>query len=51
MGFSFKSFHWSLVLCFLIAYITEDDFMTEHSYAGYTIIALLSFRLIWGFMG
>ena len=46
-----RIFHWTLVSCFLIAYITEDDFMTVHSYAGYTIIALLLFRLIWGFIG
>ncbi len=46
-----RIFHWSLVACFLIAYITEDDFMTVHSYAGYTILGLLTFRLIWGFIG
>jgi cytochrome b len=46
-----RIFHWTLVSSFLIAYITEDDFMTVHSYAGYTILALLIFRLIWGVIG
>jgi len=46
-----RVFHWTLVASFLIAYITEDDFMTVHSYAGYTIMALIVFRLIWGFIG
>ncbi len=46
-----RIFHWILVTSFLIAYITEDDFMTVHSYAGYTIIALLIFRLLWGLIG
>jgi cytochrome b len=46
-----RIFHWILVSCFLIAYVTEDDFMALHSYSGYTIIALLAFRLIWGVIG
>ena len=46
-----RVFHWALVSCFLIAYLTEDDFMTLHVYAGYTIIGLLIFRLLWGVIG
>ena len=46
-----RIFHWTLVSSFLIAYVTEDDFMTVHAYAGYTIIGLVSFRLIWGVIG
>lgn len=46
-----RVFHWSLASCFFIAYITEDDFIALHSYAGYTIIGLILFRLIWGFVG
>ncbi len=46
-----RFFHWSLASCFVIAYVTEDDFMTLHSYAGYTIIGLIIFRLLWGFVG
>lgn len=46
-----RIFHWTLVASFITAYLTEDDFMTVHSYAGYTIMALLSFRIIWGIFG
>lgn len=46
-----RIFHWGLVTLFIIAFATEDDFMTLHSYAGYCIIGLLAFRLVWGFIG
>ncbi len=36
-----RIFHWSLVLSFAIAYLTEDDFLTIHTYAGYTIAVLV----------
>lgn len=46
-----RIFHWALVLSFFIAYITEEDFLGIHTFAGYTVIALLALRLIWGFIG
>jgi cytochrome b len=46
-----RYFHWSLVVAFLIAYITEDDWLTIHSWAGYFIFALILVRIIWGFIG
>lgn len=46
-----RIFHWSLVFFFALAYLTEDDWMTIHSYAGYTIALLIGFRLIWGMIG
>ena len=46
-----RLFHWALVGAFAIAWLTEDEFMTLHSYAGYTIAGLLLFRLLWGFVG
>lgn len=46
-----RIFHWSLVAAFIIAYVSEDDFMTIHAYAGYIIIGLLIFRVVWGFIG
>lgn len=46
-----RIFHWSLVTCFFVAYFTEDDFMNLHTYAGYSIIGLIAFRLIWGVVG
>ncbi len=46
-----RLFHWTLVAAFFIAYITEDDYITIHSWAGYTIIGLLAIRIVWGFIG
>jgi cytochrome b len=46
-----RFFHWSLVSAFFIAYITEDDLLTVHTWAGYLIFSLLVVRLVWGFIG
>lgn len=46
-----RIFHWSLVLFFTIAYLTEDDFMALHELAGYIVLGLVSFRIIWGVIG
>lgn len=46
-----RIFHWSLLATFAITYITEDDFPTLHVYAGYTMMALIVLRLIWGIIG
>ncbi|SCZ49951.1 cytochrome b/b6 domain-containing protein [Thiohalomonas denitrificans] len=46
-----RLFHWSLVAAFTLAYLTEDDFMTLHVYAGYLVGGLVLFRLVWGFIG
>lgn len=46
-----RVFHWLLVAAFFIAYVTEEDFLTLHVWAGYLIIMLLIFRLVWGFLG
>ncbi|AAN57448.1 cytochrome b/b6 domain-containing protein [Shewanella oneidensis MR-1] len=48
-----RIFHWSLVGFFTLAYLTEgeDEWMNIHSYAGYSILTLLVFRLLWGVIG
>jgi len=46
-----RSFHWLLVIAFFTAYFTEDDFLTPHVYAGYTVLGLILVRLVWGFVG
>ena len=46
-----RIFHWSLVLAFTIAYLSEDDFEDLHVYAGYVVLGLISFRVLWGFIG
>ncbi|MBL7003110.1 MAG: cytochrome b/b6 domain-containing protein [Gammaproteobacteria bacterium] len=49
--FFIRFFHWSLVTAFIVAYVTEDDFLTVHTWAGYLILGLLLARIIWGFVG
>ncbi|MCF7971010.1 MAG: cytochrome b/b6 domain-containing protein [Methylococcaceae bacterium] len=44
-----RIFHWLLVVAFLVAYFSEDDFLTVHVWAGYLIAGLLAFRFFWGF--
>lgn len=46
-----RVFHWSLVFFFLIAFITEDDWLNLHVQAGYAVSLLIGFRLIWGLIG
>lgn len=46
-----RIFHWTLVSAFAIAFITEDELLDLHVYAGYTVLGLLAFRLVWGFVG
>ena len=46
-----RIFHWTLASAFFIAYITEDDWLDIHVFAGYTIATLIAFRLFWGLIG
>jgi cytochrome b len=46
-----RVFHWSLVFFFLIAFITEDDWLNLHVLAGYVVSFLIGFRLLWGLVG
>lgn len=46
-----RVFHWTLVATFIIAYITEEDFLSLHVWAGYILLAAIAVRLIWGFIG
>lgn len=46
-----RIFHWTLVVAFTIAYVTEDEFLNLHVYAGYLVLALLAVRLVWGIVG
>jgi len=49
-----RVFHWSLVLCFVGLIVTGQvggDAMVWHFRLGYTILSLLLFRLVWGFVG
>ena len=46
-----RVFHWLLAGAFFVAYLTEDELLTPHIWAGYLIIGLLVFRILWGFIG
>jgi cytochrome b len=46
-----RLFHWTLVAAFFTAYLTEDDWMSLHVLAGYTVLGLVLFRIIWGLIG
>ena len=48
-----RIFHWTLVAAFTVAFLTEgeDSTMFLHSWAGYTILGLVLFRLVWGLIG
>ena len=46
-----RIFHWTLVLSFAIAWVSADEFDTLHFWAGYTIAALVAFRIVWGVIG
>lgn len=44
--------HWSLVVLFAVAYLSgEVDLETLHAWAGYAILAIVAFRVLWGFVG
>jgi len=46
-----RVFHWALVALFIIAYMTEDEWLGLHVYAGYVIGVLLALRVGWGLVG
>jgi len=46
-----RVFHWALVAAFLTAYLVEDDWLGLHVMAGYTVLGLVLFRLVWGVIG
>jgi cytochrome b len=49
-----RVFHWLLVLAVLFSFITVKiggNAMEWHARLGYFVLALLLFRLIWGFVG
>lgn len=46
-----RVFHWSLVVLFFVAYFTGDEEDMLHVYAGYGVLALVAFRIVWGLIG
>jgi cytochrome b len=45
-----RLFHWTLVVAFTVAYLTEDPLIV-HVWAGYVVGMLLVARVVWGFLG
>lgn len=49
-----RCFHWALVLSFAAAAITGKvggEWIVWHMRAGYVILTLVTFRIVWGFVG
>jgi len=48
-----RVFHWLLVISFTGAYLTAESEMDRdiHVVLGYTLLGLIVFRLLWGFLG
>lgn len=46
-----RLFHWTLALCVLVAFLTEDELEGLHTFAGYIVLGLIAARLVWGVIG
>ena len=46
-----RLFHWSLVVAFIVAWLTGEEESLVHVYAGYAILGLVGFRIVWGLVG
>ena len=48
-----RIFHWLLALSFFGAYVTSESerFRDVHVFLGYAVVALITFRLVWGVVG
>lgn len=43
--------HWVVAIGFVVAYVTEGEPKSIHTWAGYTIGTLVLLRIVWGFVG
>jgi cytochrome b len=47
-----RLFHWAIVLLLITSYVAvKTDHMSLHYWSGYTVMTLLLFRIVWGFIG
>ncbi|MGI2258654.1 cytochrome b/b6 domain-containing protein [Shewanella sp. GXUN23E] len=46
-----RVFHWSLVLAFIVSYLSGDEWQSLHVISGYVILGLILVRLVWGIVG
>jgi cytochrome b len=47
-----RVFHWLIVACFATSWLTREPMLIDlHAAAGYLVLALVAFRIWWGFLG
>lgn len=47
-----RVFHWLFALLIVLAFLTDDDDLLHyHAVIGYAVLILLTFRLVWGYLG
>ena len=46
-----RIFHWSLAIAFTVAWLSGEELRRVHLIAGYAIVGLVAFRLVWGVIG
>jgi cytochrome b len=46
-----RVFHWTLLVCYAIAFISSEDIMKLHVIFGYSVLFLVLFRILYGFVG
>lgn len=46
-----RVFHWSLVVSYLLAWVTAEEWDLLHEQLGWFVLTLLGLRLAWGLIG
>ena len=46
-----RVFHWALVAAFVTAWVSAEEIGVVHRSAGYVIVGLVAFRVLWGLVG
>jgi len=50
--FPVRPFHWALVIAIVTSWWSNQEVMIDiHAISGYSVLALVLFRIIWGFVG
>lgn len=50
--FPVRLFHWALVIAIVTSWWSNQEVMIDiHAISGYSVLALVLFRIIWGFVG